>query len=217
MPEMLTSAFEYLVGVFMLLLGAFGMVRACRKRPKDTAPVDELPLTALDDNASEGQGESNMSVTNVGQPISMSASVSSAARSEPAEMEQTENQSSRLGDFVRTACARCIQSLSTKTLACIIGILHGVAGPGGVLGVIPAVQLKNWKYSTIYLGSFCISSTLIMGCYAALYGTCSQKLGKERGKRWEFLMECFSSTLSIIVGLLWLTLLACGKMDDVFP
>ena len=32
-PEEVTVALESLVGVFMLLLGSFGMMRACRKRP----------------------------------------------------------------------------------------------------------------------------------------------------------------------------------------
>jgi len=139
-------------------------------------------------------------------------------RSDPVELEQSSsNHSSHRSSAIMTGCSRWIQSLSTKMLACFIGIIHGVAGPGGVLGVIPAVQLKDWKYSTIYLGSFCISSTIIMGCFAALYGTCSRKLGKDRGQKWEFVMECISASLSIIVGILWLTLLACGKLEDVFP
>jgi hypothetical protein len=79
------------------------------------------------------------------------------------------------------------------------------------------LQLKDWKYSTIYLGTFCIASTLCMGCFATVYGTCSRKLGKDRGRRGEFIMECISASLSIIVGILWLVLLACGKLEDVFP
>lgn len=221
-PEGLTHAFEVLVGVFMLFLGAFGMVRACRKRPSgddgnSNVQVDELPFTGIftvDSTGNAERGEASMSVADVGQTASVPSSDST---SEPIEVEQSSTTSSRQGGLLKAKCSRCIASLPIKMLACLIGIIHGVAGPGGVLGVIPAVQLKDWKYSTIYLGSFCISSTLCMGCFATLYGTISRKLGKDRGKRGEFIMECISASLSIIVGILWLTLLACGKLDAVFP
>jgi len=110
--------------------------------------------------------------------------------------------------------------LSTKTMAFGIGIVHGLAGPGGVLGVIPAVQLQNFKLATIYLTCFCVSSTLTMGCFATLYGSCSSKLastGNGAGSRRGFRMECFSASLSVLVGITWLTLLAFGKLEDVFP
>lgn len=101
-------------------------------------------------------------------------------------------------------------------LSFFVGIVHGVAGPGGVLGVIPAVQLHDPFRSTIYLGTFCITSTMVMGCYAALYGICSSKVSASNS-RFEFLMEMFSSSLSIIVGVLWLILLYLGKLHDIFP
>ena len=228
-PETVTTVFEVLVGVFMLLLGCFGMARAWRKRP--SVQIDELPLTAADDitAASNGgasmpmddnmlisstnsveiasNGEPSMSMADVGQTMSF-------PNTNPPDMEQTAKRASRC---FRACCAKCAKTMSAKTLACGIGIIHGVAGPGGVLGVIPAVQLKDWKLSTLYLGVFCISSTIVMGLYAALYGTCSSKLGKERGGRWEFIMECISAALSFIVGILWLTLLALGKLEAVFP
>jgi hypothetical protein len=259
-PEGVTVALESLVGVFMLLLGAIGMVRACRKRPIPN-DVDDQPLTSsitdVDNGNDAEMGEASMSMTNVEQTASMQA----RSRSEPPprtiEVEERQDEETHRCAVIQTGCSRFISSIPTKVLACFIGIIHGVAGPGGVLGVIPAVQvrttrccddgrkclvsrsylfacfiifsrhgvvhhiyilqLKDWKYSTIYLGTFCISSTLCMGCFATVYGTCSRKLGKDRGKRGEFIMECISASLSIIVGILWLVLLACGKLEDVFP
>ena len=106
--------------------------------------------------------------------------------------------------------------LSKQFLAICIGIVHGVSGPGGVLGVIPVVQLHDIWLSTVYLGSFCITSILVMGSFAALYGMCSSRIS-ESSHIVEIRMEVFSSCLSIFVGSLWLVLISTGKLHDVFP
>lgn len=109
-----------------------------------------------------------------------------------------------------------VSGLSKQFLSVCIGIVHGVAGPGGVLGVIPAVQLHNIWLSSVYLASFCITSVLVMGCFAAIYGMCSSRISAS-SRVVEIRMEVFSSFLSIFVGSLWLVLIAVGKLHDVFP
>jgi hypothetical protein len=106
--------------------------------------------------------------------------------------------------------------ISKQFLSLCIGIVHGVAGPGGVLGVIPAVRLHNVWYSIVYLGSFCITSILVMGCFAACYGTFSSRL-TQSSEVFAYRMELFSSSLSIIVGCTWLSLLYLGILHDIFP
>ena len=99
-------------------------------------------------------------------------------------------------------------------------IVHGLAGPGGVLGLVPAVQLHNVPLAVIYLGTFCLCSTLTMGFVAFGYGACSSRvsnIGEQGRHRREFLIACLSSGLSIVVGVVWLVLLAIGKLEDVFP
>lgn len=111
-------------------------------------------------------------------------------------------------------CTEC--NCSKQILSLCAGLIHGVAGPGGVLGVIPAVQLHDWKLAFVYLGTFCVTSTLVMGLYATLYGTCSLAISNSSA-RFEFRMALFSSSLSIIVGVMWLLLLLIGKLHDFFP
>lgn len=147
--------------------------------------------------------------------------------------------------------------LVQRVVAFVIGIVHGIAGPGGILGVLPAIQLKSWQKASLYLGTFCFASTMIMvrahaglyvhvfydtdkgaaerqrlalfiqqhtnttptnatqGIFAALYGELSARVGS--AKRMEFQMEVFSASLSIIVGILWISLIIAGKLDLVFP
>jgi hypothetical protein len=107
-------------------------------------------------------------------------------------------------------------SARKQFIAICIGIIHGVAGPGGVLGVIPAVQLHDLFLSTIYLGTFCCCSTLTMGVFAACYGYISSFISGTNADI-SFRIEVFSAGLSIFVGALWLFLLAIGKLEDIFP
>lgn len=103
-----------------------------------------------------------------------------------------------------------------KFLSLWIGIFHGVAGPGGVLGVVPAVKLHNVWHSVVYLGSFCASSIAVMGLFAALYGSLSANWTR-KDDNLAFRMEVFSASLSLLVGCTWLVLLYLGILDDVFP
>ena len=51
-----------------------------------------------------------------------------------------------------------------------IGTIHGVAGPSGILAVLPAIVLSNGSKATAYLVAFFIASTLSMASFAALFG-----------------------------------------------
>ncbi|KAL3664356.1 hypothetical protein V7S43_010680 [Phytophthora oleae] len=102
-----------------------------------------------------------------------------------------------------------------KCTALLVGIVHGIAGPGGILGVLPAVGLHDTVKSCTYLGSFCATSIATMGLFAAMYGEATGRLG-ERSELLAFRISIFSSMLSVIVGVLWLVLAAIGKLQEVF-
>jgi hypothetical protein len=92
--------------------------------------------------------------------------------------------------------------------ALMVGIVHGVAGPGGILGVLPAVALNDWVLSTSYLAAFCTTSVIVMGTFAACYGACTST---ESARRVEYWVILFSSAASIIVGVLWIVLLSTSS------
>jgi hypothetical protein len=96
-----------------------------------------------------------------------------------------------------------------------IGLLHGVAGPGGILGVLPAVEMQNWRYSFVYLGSFILTSTISMGTFAALYGELTRRIGAT-AESIELGLSVFSAAMSILVGTVWLVMSILGKLDSLF-
>ncbi|KAG9407133.1 hypothetical protein AC1031_001827 [Aphanomyces cochlioides] len=102
-----------------------------------------------------------------------------------------------------------------KATALCVGIVHGIAGPGGILGVMPAVRYHNVVRSMVYLGTFCLTSILVMGLFAALYGELTARLG-QRSAVIAFRINVFSAVLSVAVGILWIVLVALGKMKAVF-
>lgn len=91
-----------------------------------------------------------------------------------------------------------------RVVSLAMGLLHGVAGPGGILGVIPAVEMGHWQSSTIYLGSFITGSTISMGSFAALYGEATRRLGASAGETVELGLRIFSSFASVLVGVVWI-------------
>jgi hypothetical protein len=224
-PERMTHFFETIIGVYMLLLGLYGIHRACEKRRKALSPAD-LPTTLVDSQA----------VPQADTPLQAGGNGLDCGRQDATpsldEMSYQNHANLQLapdlgreeqGDAVTASkplgCfRRCLSKLSTQSLALLTGVLHGLAGPGGVLAIIPAVQLRDAKLATVYLGSFCVSSTLTMGLYATIYGTCSSRLAEGGASiHHTFRIECGSSCLSLIVGILWLVLLSIGKLDKVFP
>ncbi|GMF59459.1 unnamed protein product [Phytophthora fragariaefolia] len=104
--------------------------------------------------------------------------------------------------------------LMQKIAALSVGIVRGIAGPGGILGVLSAVVLNNWGKSTAYLGSFCIGSIVIMGVFSALYGEITRRLGGNTPVI-DFRVGMCSSTFSLIVGCLWIILQSLGVLDDI--
>ena len=247
MPDALSHFFESLVGFFMLFLGVYGFRRAAQLRHEYhgrrqlTSEIDDneddcdneeaTPMetfekgnryhddphhdheAALDTLADIVAGDSSNDETD---------RANSPQRAASFDMEPHHHHHPMMSSIDFSADTRregsvfdASRRFSAKSMAVLAGIIHGLAGPGGVLGVIPAVQLHNWKLATLYLGCFCISSTVTMGCFACFYGLCSSTVGRRTNLVYH--IHCFSSSLSILVGITWLVLLSLGKLEDVFP
>jgi len=226
-PHHVTIAFESLVGIFMILLGCYGILLAFRERSTYYECVS-LHNQELDDDDVELIAPAQEEEEAANTTLSLSSDVSAKAIvnfSDVDDVVQRQIISTSLDttttsdDACCCCCCKSIFSLcskcSTGGMALMAGVFHGLAGPGGILGVIPAIQLRDPLLSSIYLGTFCMVSTLVMGGFATAYGCASRKLSSSSSV-WEFKVRIFSASLSIIVGVLWILLLLLGKLEDIF-
>ena len=119
-----------------------------------------------------------------------------------------------LGYNIETRQSKCL----TRIAAFIAGVFHGIAGPGGVLGVMVALKLNSWFYSSLYMLIFFISSIFTMGCYAIVYGYSTSRitLFSNNKQVCAYYLKIVSALFSIIVGVLWLSLTFTGTLDKIF-
>ncbi|TYZ51417.1 hypothetical protein PybrP1_012116 [[Pythium] brassicae (nom. inval.)] len=120
------------------------------------------------------------------------------------------------GAWCARLCEADIKNPTTQKLtAFAYGTMHGLAGTGGILGVLPAVILNDWAKSSAYLGSFCVASILIMGVFAACYGEITGRMSRFSDTSL-YRVGIFSSCVSLSVGVLWVILVSTGTLDEVF-
>lgn len=144
-------------------------------------------------------------------PATAPAGASAASPADASSLEAAEA-AKEPGDCrarLRRVCRGNIKTL----VALAIGTLHGIGGPGGVLSVLPSLAIPGALGSCLYLFSFCISSTLAMGAFAALYGECTHR-SQRLSEKLPWILAIVSSSTSVLVGIVWIICSALGKLDQ---
>lgn len=79
-----------------------------------------------------------------------------------------------------------------------VGALHGAAGTGHLLGVLPSLALPPTE-AAIYLGAYFVSAVVAMVLFGALIGMVSNRRGPRTLRR----LMYASSFAAILIGLVW--------------
>lgn len=90
--------------------------------------------------------------------------------------------------------------------AVAVGSLHGFAGAGHFLALLPALGMATLFQSCSYLAAFAVGTVVSMGAFAALVGYGSIKAEGRTAQR----LMIGAASVSIAVGLAWLTLPLAG-------
>ena len=219
------------LGVFMIIIGSFGVIGAFRTYGIKVKKRD-LDIDGLSTRESKDFQEGLLSLPPTTAIRSASYRKSNDAFSDrsgdSSDTESLHPQTDCLTDHghsdgsssLQNSASRIFSSVdmhdsaTQKIVSFVIGVLHGVAGPGAILGVLPAVGMQSWRASSLYLLSFVFASTLSMGAFAALYGELTKRLGST-AQSVELGLRVFSSSLSVLVGIVWLVLSVIGKLDSL--
>ena len=190
--DKLQTICESIVGIIMILLGCHGMFSAKGKMHGNQLSL-EISSPDEDENIFEKDyipGPLNAAVNDDLQSMRMVSFEIESNKNQFMEKhinpikdyhshnhDHTLHNHSHLCKHILLAIIPCkVGRNKQQLIALIVGIVHGIAGPGGILGVIPAVHLHNWLLALIYLMTFCSTSIVTMGCFARTYGILTKHL-----------------------------------------
>ena len=191
---------DVIVGLFMIMIGGYGIMGHAREHHYKLTKRGDLDVEDAQEEADEernGGGENEKKM--MGKEHEGKDLLELIVHNHDAQIPFID-----MGD-----------NTTQRVVSVAMGLLHGVAGPGGILGVLPALELQHWQSSTIYLGSFCVMSTLSMGVFAAAYGEGTKRLGASSDSL-ELALRLISSSASVLVGVIWIAITASswGEASD---
>lgn len=216
---------DMFVGIFMIFLGAWYMFKAFRERtlnPQDSQRVDDADLEKIEIQKIDQLADPEIDDTSTSSNDTGVASfTNNTDGKETANIESVDPSKSSLSVdplFDDDSNSSTKSKWMTRIAAFVAGVFQGVAGPGGVLGVLVALKLNDWFLSSLYLALFFVASILTMGLYAVVYGFCTQRLTicTKNKRKCAFVLKFVSAVFSLIVGALWLSLSLTGTLDQLF-
>lgn len=181
------------VGAFMVALGVYG-VREVDQRLRDAE---------RDGGGEDGRDEERARLF-----------FSAAATKETRAREERDDDEKRLALNLASKNKTGGSSFLTDRLAVLAGVVHGAAGPGAILGVLPAMALRDEPTVLGYFCGFVGAVVVAMGAFAAGWGAGTRALGRRGGARVARGLAMCSSVLCVVVGVAWAALSVTGVETD---
>ncbi len=91
------------------------------------------------------------------------------------------------------------------TAAFLVGGVHGIAGTGYLLGVLPLLALSSWLEAGAYLAGFAAGTIAAMILFSSLLGLLAQRTGS-RALRTYRRVFAGTSAAALVVGIIWIVL-----------
>jgi hypothetical protein len=185
------------VGAFMVALGVYGVLEVDQRLRDAERDGDALPDADDEERA--------RLVTSSKQNDDEDATVSDDEKTKRRGMNASSDHSKD---------GRKPSSFLTGSLAVLAGVVHGAAGPGAVLGVLPAMALRDEPLVIGYFCGFIVATVLAMGLFAAGWGAGTRALGERGGERVKRGLAMCSSVLCVVVGIAWAAFSVTGVRMD---
>lgn len=101
------------------------------------------------------------------------------------------------------------------TAAFLVGSVHGVAGTGYLLGVLPLLAMPGWVEASAYLTGFAGGTILAMILFSSLLGLVGRGSGARAVRTYRRVFAA-TSAAALVVGIAWITLplIAAGVSGD---
>ncbi|KAF4691987.1 hypothetical protein FOZ60_014312 [Perkinsus olseni] len=203
---------SYVSGAFMLAFGLYFLLKAKSELEK----IAEIMTSWSTTSRSETRKRVSMMAWAIkAQVVGASAAstqpaspvVDPVAPPSPAGDVREPEPDSRMKFCVCGTAGRTRARLVQALVSFCAGILGGIAGPGGMLAIVPATYYDTAGEAYGYIGTFFVASTMMMGIVAAVYGE------GELLNRSGYFASCGAS---IAVGIAWIVLNATGALQKLF-